>query len=171
MNEDNTTANNNIQNFLNFIDQSNKQPLSFNVPPHIFQDKTANEEGFQQLKKKDKNVGNKINYVIEDLLEAKANSSTMTESTVLTQKLINKKNKKNKNDDYNENSFLKEFTQKFIKRETIDKKILRAFRKYLKKESSKILKTLESKKFWIIFIKENILPPMKLVNSELKINV
>jgi len=124
---------------------------------------------FPEHKKKE-NIGNKINYVIEDLLEAKANSSTKTESTMLTHKEHDQV-KKGKKHEYGENAFLKEFTQKFIKRETIDKKILRGFRKYLKKEASKVLKNLEYKKFWIIFIKDNILPPMKLVNSDLKIDV
>ena len=125
-------------------------------------------DSFQLPVKKKVDSGNKINYVIQDLLEAKANSSIQTESTILTKDKGNKKEKKN---NPTENKFLKEFTQKFIKRETIDKKILRSFRKYLKKESSKILKKLEFKKFWIIFTKENILPPMKLINYEMKINV
>jgi len=160
----------NLKNFLNFIDQNNKhQNVALNdIPPHIISSKPTTKQ-FPEHKKKE-TIGNKINYVIEDLLEAKANSSTKTQSTMLTQKEYDQI-KKSKKHEYGENVFLKEFTQKFIKRETIDKKILRGFRKYLKKESSKVLKNLEHKKFWIIFIKDNILPPMKLVNSELKINI
>ncbi len=64
--------------------------------------------------------------------------------------------------------FLKEFNQKFIKREYIDKKIMRKFRKYLKKEWSIIEKEVDNKEFWSRFIKENILPPFKFFVPETK---
>ncbi len=152
---------------MNFIDEDNKQNNILQVIAPTFS--SFKDKGEQP--KKQKKSGNKINFVIEDLLEAKANASTVTASTQLTNKVVKDQVKENKMNVFSENTFLKEFTQKFIKREVIDKKIIRAFRKYLKKESSVILKRIECKKFWIIFIKDNLLPPMKLFNSDLKINV
>jgi hypothetical protein len=65
--------------------------------------------------------------------------------------------------------FLKEFIIKFTKRENIDKKILRKFRKFLKdklKKTNLNLKNITNEKFWGNFISENLLPPMKYVNKE-----
>lgn len=66
--------------------------------------------------------------------------------------------------------FLKEFNQKYIKREYIDKKIIRKFRKYLKKDWSKINMEIENKEFWKRFIKENVLPPMNYYDKETMIS-
>jgi len=64
--------------------------------------------------------------------------------------------------------FFKDFNIKFTKRENIDKKILRKFRKFLKDKMKKNLLNwyvlgLNSiqKEFWINFIGENLMPPMK----------
>jgi len=64
--------------------------------------------------------------------------------------------------------FFKEFNIKFTKRENIDKKILRKFRKFLKDKMKKNainwyvlgLNSIQ-KEFWINFIGENLMPPMK----------
>jgi hypothetical protein len=61
--------------------------------------------------------------------------------------------------------FFKDFNVKFTKRENIDKKILRKFRKFLKEKNKKSLINLDSfninKVFWNKFIVDNLLPPMK----------
>lgn len=59
---------------------------------------------------------------------------------------------------------LKEFQFKFTKRENIDKKIMRKFRKYLKEKYRKnihpeLILIINSHKFWIDFITQNLLPP------------
>jgi len=64
--------------------------------------------------------------------------------------------------------YFKDFNIKFTKRENIDKKILRTFRKFLKEKLKKNgvnwyalgLNTAQ-KEFWINFIGENLMPPMK----------
>ena len=58
---------------------------------------------------------------------------------------------------------LKEFQFKFTKRENVDKKILRKFRKFLKDKSKKnfyeVTKILSNSKFWYDFITQNLMPP------------
>ena len=58
---------------------------------------------------------------------------------------------------------LKEFQFKFTKRENIDKKILRKFRKYLKdkfkKKDEEVNLIISANKFWYHFINQNLLPP------------
>jgi len=63
---------------------------------------------------------------------------------------------------------LKEFNAKFTKRENIDKKILRKFRKFIKDKNKKNLIDWEAiglnslqVEFWLNFIGDNMLPPMK----------
>jgi len=58
-------------------------------------------------------------------------------------------------------SFFKDFSVKFTKRENIDKKVLRKFRKFLKDNNKKIAQELAGKLFWNKFIQDNLLPPMK----------
>ncbi len=63
--------------------------------------------------------------------------------------------------------FLKEFKPKFLKKENIDKKILRKFRNYVKivsKTQSEILEGSD-KFFWKDFVSCNLLPPMKYEDS------
>jgi hypothetical protein len=63
----------------------------------------------------------------------------------------------------NQVPFLKDFNPKFLKKENIDKKILRKFRNYVKvmyKEDKDYFENYD-KNFWINFISTNLLPPMK----------
>jgi len=116
---------------------------------------------------KPKGNTNNMNLVQEEV-ENLSDYSFDTKSTQLTSK-----NKNHFNNIESKIEFLKDFNNKFIKRDAIDKKILRSFRKFLKKEGNKIFKkeNIENKNFWIIFMRENVLPPMKLFNSDLNINV
>lgn len=64
--------------------------------------------------------------------------------------------------------FLKDFNPKFLKKENIDKKILRRFRNYVKdiyKLDSKSMDLLE-KDFWKNFSYKNLLPPMRYVDGK-----
>jgi len=66
--------------------------------------------------------------------------------------------------------FLKEFNPKFTKRENIDKKVLRKFKKYLKdyyKSKKHEFEKLENKDFWLIFLNGNLFPPMKFFQKDL----
>ena len=65
---------------------------------------------------------------------------------------------------------LKEFQFKFTKRENIDKKILRKFRKFLKDKSKKnyteILNILSNSRFWCDFITQNLMPPFNYLTEK-----
>ena len=68
---------------------------------------------------------------------------------------------------------LREFKFKFTKRENIDKKILRKFRKYLKEKRQKktdcemeIENIIQNNKFWTDFINKNLLPPFIYTEEE-----
>jgi hypothetical protein len=67
-------------------------------------------------------------------------------------------------------SIAKDFIFKFTKRENIDKKVLRKFRKFLKivKKQNQLI---EINKFWFSFINDNILPPMTYTNNAYNDNV
>jgi len=79
---------------------------------------------------------------------------------------------KNSDNIKNKIAFLKKFKPKFIKRENIDKKITRNFRRYLIETRKKNL-TLDNfdNCFWVKFIKENLLPPMKYSDAETGENI
>ena len=76
-------------------------------------------------------------------------------------------NRRSKHEQKNNNSLrkqkLKEFQFKFTKRENVDKKILRKFRKFLKDKSKKnfyeVTNILSNSKFWYDFITQNLMPP------------
>jgi hypothetical protein len=61
---------------------------------------------------------------------------------------------------------MKDLIIKFTKRENVDKKILRKFRKFLK-DLSKKNKLPVTNDFWTIFVHENLLPPVQYNNSDL----
>lgn len=64
---------------------------------------------------------------------------------------------------------LKKFQFKFAKRENIDKKVLRKFKKYLKdkykKKQSDIVTIFNKNKFWVDFITLNLMPPFTYPNE------
>ena len=65
---------------------------------------------------------------------------------------------------------LKEFQFKFTKRENVDKKVLRKFRKFLKekykKNQANICSIISNNKFWLDFISLNLLPPFSYIAEE-----
>ena len=84
-----------------------------------------------------------------------------------TRKYIVKSNPKKRFRDIH--PFLKTFNPKFLKKENIDKKIFRRFRKFVKsvlKQNSKT-KTIIIKNefFWKKFCEKNLLPPVKIVEN------
>ena len=79
---------------------------------------------------------------------------------------IKKTGQKRYRDDH---PFLKAFNPKFLKKENIDKKILRNFRKfavtfYNDNKNSPIFRKNES--FWKLFSSKNLLPPMKIESEK-----
>ena len=84
-------------------------------------------------------------------------------------KFLIQKNVKSKEKIKKKIPFLKEFNPKFTKRENIDKKVLRKFKKYLKdyyKTKKNDFEKLENKDFWIIFLNGNLFPPMKFFQKD-----
>jgi hypothetical protein len=67
-------------------------------------------------------------------------------------------------------SIAKDFVIKFTKRENVDKKVLRKFRKYLKLYKKKN-KNFELSTFWDSFINDNLMPPMTYTNDTYNDNV
>jgi hypothetical protein len=67
--------------------------------------------------------------------------------------------------------FLRDFKPRFLKKENIDKKILRKFRNYVKivhKTDHEALDTFD-KNFWKNFVNHNLLPPMKYEDESIKV--
>lgn len=85
-------------------------------------------------------------------------------------KFVIEKNVKNQEKVKKKIPFLKDFNPKFTKRENIDKKILRKFKKYLK-ELYKVHKydfeQMENKDFWVMFMNGHLFPPMKYFQKEI----
>jgi len=89
--------------------------------------------------------------------------------------IIDNNNNNNNNNSNNNNKFvikneknqkrqkIKEYQFKFTKRENIDKKVIRKFRKFIKekfkKNSQEIVSLISNNKFWYDFISQNLMPP------------
>lgn len=126
------------------------------------------------------NQNNNNNNDSKNNIEIDKDVSQNCEKKSRQQKFVIKKNNTNIINGFeckkDKNKFkIREFKElKFAKRENIDKKILRKFKKYLKNRFRKnnidwqSLGILEqgSKNFWVSFIGSNLLPPMKY--SDLK---
>jgi hypothetical protein len=116
-------------------------------------------EGFEQI--------NSPKEIVDVVNNAKSEDMSCTSEkaeTVLTFK--SKDTTKSKK----QQPVLKDLIVKFTKRENVDKKILRKFRKFLK-DLFKRNQLPPVSKFWSLFIVDNLLPPLKLDNDELLENV
>ena len=104
---------------------------------------------------------NKTNQIFEikKTLKNKNNSSAVNSSNNLVNLDLKEKIKI---------PFLKKFNPKSIKREEIDKKIIRKFKKYLKEnsKSKKFNNFFMSSVFWRDFTSKNLLPPMTYKQNE-----
>ena len=70
---------------------------------------------------------------------------------------------------------IKEYKFKLLKRENVDKKILRKFKKYLKakskeKEDNEIKNYIKNNDFWSEYIKQNLMPPFKYEKEKEKVS-
>ena len=70
---------------------------------------------------------------------------------------------------------IKEYKFKQLKRENVDKKILRKFKKYLKakskeKEDNEIKNYIKNNDFWSEYIKQNLMPPFKYEKEKEKVS-
>ena len=117
-----------------------------------------NTEGFIEIKKENE-IKNYKKYNI--LTDPYSNYNNFTKKFVI------KENKKKRLRDIH--PFLKTFNPKFLKKENINKKILRKFRKFFKSyyknnKNSPIISKNEL--FWKKFFINNLLPPVKIEENE-----
>ena len=135
--------NNNNFNINNSYKEENMQIDSFLFEPEI-----KGEKGNKSVR-------------INNINDIKINNCISNRTSKQNQKSNNNSLRKQK---------LKEFQFKFTKRENIDKKILRKFRKFLKDKSKKnfyeVTKILSNSKFWYDFITQNLMPPFNYLTEK-----
>ena len=111
------------------------------------------------------------NNLYENLTNFKKLNINENTNTKNNKRKNNKKGKNNKNEEiiFNQLPFLNSFKPKYIKRETIDKKIIRTFKNYVVKENkAKRLEINEAKMdrvFFINLIYGNLSPPIDFVDG------
>jgi hypothetical protein len=137
------TSSKNNQNIIN-----EKNNYNNNIYNNLYQN--LNNEHNREISTQTKTTKNKINKK--------------------SQKNSNKKDKK-KNEEiiFNQLPFLNSFKPKYIKRETIDKKIIRTFKNYVVKEYKEHRLELNNvtmdQDFFINFVNGNLLPPIDFYDS------
>ncbi len=127
---------------------------------YIIDTSSKKNQNFLQAKFKENNYDN---YNINN-----ENISISNNKTLKDKEAKKKYNKKTKNKDeeiiFNQLPFLNSFKPKYIKRETIDKKIIRTFKNYVIKENKEkrleIDNTNMDQNFFINLINGNLLPPI-----------
>ena len=144
--------------------------------------KCENEINSNDIIKPKEKIENKNNFMINEIVQKSFNEEIVQkEEEIINYKKYNKGNDPNSNynnltnkyEIKNENKkryrdsqpFLKTFNTKFIKKENIDKKIFRKFRKYFKKyynENKNLSIFQRNQIFWKKFNSENLLPPLKI---------
>ena len=151
--------------------------------------KCENEINSNDIIKPKEKIENKNNFMINEIVQKSFNEEIVQkEEEIINYKKYNKRNDPNSNynnltnkyEIKNENKkryrdsqpFLKSFNTKFIKKENIDKKIFRKFRKYFKKyynENKNLSIFQRNQIFWKKFNSENLLPPLKIKSYNGKI--
>lgn len=128
--------------------------------------KEENKNNFISNEIVQKSLNEEIVQIEEEIINYKKynkNNDPNSNYNNLTNKYeINNENKKRYRDSH---PFLKNFNTKFIKKENIDKKIFRKFRKYFKKyyvENKNLSIFQKNQIFWKKFHSENLLPPLKI---------
>ena len=148
----NVTFNNNLNLFENYnenYDKNENKIFPFEKKKNDLMDISFNENQ-SIIENYEKNIFyldfNKEKNNIENNNNNNNNNNKIT--------IKNEKNQKQK---------IKEFQFKFTKRENIDKKVIRKFRKFIKekfkKNSPEIVSFISNNKFWYDFISQNLMPP------------
>ena len=128
-----------------------------------------NKINFNECNINTKNIYDNINYTTTNDKSAKVKKSE-------SKKNKNKKAKdKSKEIIFNQLPFLNSFKPKYIKRETIDKKIIRNFKNYIVKEYKQkkfeINPSTMDENFFINFINGNLLPPVDFIDGNTGENI
>ena len=178
--------NNENNSLINSKETELKQEKIENV---INNKKCENEINSNDIIKPKEKIENKNNFMINEIVQKSFNEEIVQkEEEIINYKKYNKRNDPNSNynnltnkyEIKNENKkryrdsqpFLKTFNTKFIKKENIDKKIFRKFRKYFKKyynENKNLSIFQRNQIFWKKFNSENLLPPLKIKSYNDKI--
>ena len=181
-------------NFLhNSFGENNEQFLPKNkslnnkANPFIFENKNdfINNNFYNDINNNLKNNNlNKINYNNfgkNNNINNNSNSNNNDSYSLNTNSIGNKRNSKISNNSKGSNKSykldlrkkkIKEFKFKQLKRENVDKKILRKFKKFLKtkskeKGSNEIKNYLNNNEFWQEYIKQNLMPPFDYEKEKL----
>ena len=164
----------------------------------ILNEENISKENLSENKSTRDNTYNEIktqentNDISEDINENKINNNNSNDMIIEKEKIINFKKYNFYTDPYSNynnftkkykvknntkkrfrdiHPFLKTFNPKFLKKENIDKKIFRKFRKLIKrlfKDNKNITIFNKNYIFWKKFYNKNLLPPMKIIlNNEL----
>ena len=158
MNLDPVNNNNAFMNF-NLSSFSKSYKCSYEKKDIIEEE---NEFIIDTSSKKNKDKLNEDNYNYENYKYYNISTNKKNKET------SNKSNKKTKNKEqetiFNQLPFLNSFKPKYIKRETIDKKIIRTFKNYILKENKEKRLDINNinmdQNFFINFINGNLLPPI-----------
>ncbi len=126
---------------------------------------TSSKKNYNNIQQNNK-INNYDNY--NNFEDTKINTNTKSLNNKTNKETKKKGNKKQKSKEqeiiFNQLPFLNSFKPRYIKRETIDKKIIRTFKKYVVKENKE--KRLEingsnmDQNFFISLINGNIMPPI-----------
>ncbi len=165
-----------VNNFKNFVPKLNQIKNQINP---IF----TNSQNSQATSGMEVNTGDSSNIFQSDFLNNNMNNIQNNNIQQKDKILANQNQKKiiqDPSSNYNtykkdnipqhthkkivDNPKLKTYNPKAVKKENIDKKVIRKFRNYLIEHAKSLDFSDNESKFWISFIKENLLPPMKYYN-------
>jgi hypothetical protein len=112
----------------------------------------------EEVKDKDTDESHRKTFVVNHKADPSSNWNTYTRTSTPQFKKLKTQLK-------DKVPFLRDFSPKFLKKENIDKKVLRKFRKYIKANNV----SLNLTGFWKDFNDLNLLPPMKYSEGDAKI--
>jgi len=154
----------NIQNFKDFVDNQNRSEISRmeHAPSYITENQSINVHKKEVCDMELDNCNTSISAKSFD----HHNSSTFNphKKFIVLKKDISLRSCPPSEKIKSKIPFLKDFNIRFTKRENIDKKLVRKFRKFLKgyfQRENINISTIEDNDFWTAFVNEELYPPTK----------
>jgi len=167
----------------------NKQISQISTNHTLNNNTNAHQNIFQGMNKENQNVdvkkstifnSNFLNSNLSNNIEGSKNQKNNENSNTKNANVINNKILKDHSSNYhfyhkeyvpknsikknNNNPLLKSYNPKLVKKENIDKKVIRKFRNYLIENFKHINFSNKDFQFWTIFVNESILPPVNYYN-------
>ena len=174
-------VNNNIPFFSNLsmssFSKSHKSSYEIEINPQKEEEEneciinTSSKNTFNIIKEKNNFNEYKINFDLnEKAINIENDKTSKNKKNKENQKKNNKKEKdKNEQIIFNQLPFLNSFKPKYIKRETIDKKIIRTFKNFVAKENKEKRLELNNENldynFFLNLIYGNLLPPIDFTDE------